>query len=158
MYVGFALFRFKKGQGKFALKHMRKHLNTVKQVKGFIHGYVAKSIEFDHEYLVIEEYETKEAQEEAQNKISKEATLKPNEYIKFGKIMKEKPRIEIFKKKEVTHGKITATQKKMFEMIKKKDKLMKAKKKKLTSKKIKKKTTKKKTIKKKVKKIVKKKK
>ena len=72
MYVGFALFRFKKGQGKFALKHMRKHLNTVKQVKGFIHGYVAKSIEFDHEYLVIEEYETKEAQEEAQNKISKE--------------------------------------------------------------------------------------
>ena len=76
-------------------------------------------------------------------RLSKDAVLKPTEYIKFSKIMKEKPRIEIFKKREITHGKITATQRKILEMIKKRDKLLKAKKKKQSAKKTKKITKKK---------------
>jgi heme-degrading monooxygenase HmoA len=120
MYVGFALFRFKKGEEKFALKHMKKHLKLIKDVKGFIHGYVAKSVEIGHEYLVIEEYETSEAQAEAQKRVAKDATHKPSEYIKFNKIMKEKPRIEVFKKKEVSHGKLTSVQKKVLDVVKNK--------------------------------------
>ena len=150
MDVGFALFRFKKGEGKFALKHMKKHLKLIKDVKGFIHGYVAKSLEYDHEYLVIEEYETKEAQAEAQKKVAKDATVKPSEYIRFNKIMKEKPRIEVFKKKEVSHGKLTFTQKKIVDIVQKKIKgAITIKRKSNKKANLKRKTTKKKIVKKK---------
>ncbi len=117
MYVGFALFRFKKGQGKFAMKHMREHLRIVQQVKGFIHGYVAKSVDTDHEYLVIEEYETTAAQEKAQELIAKDLKKKPVEYIKFTKILQEKPRIEVFRKREMTHTKISPEYKKIMKKV-----------------------------------------
>ena len=116
MYVGFALFRFKKGQGKFAMKHMREHLKIVQGVKGFIHGYVAKSVDTEHEYLVIEEYETSEAQERAQELIANDLKRKPAEYIKFTKILQEKPRVEVFRKREMTN---TTFSKKYKNLIKK---------------------------------------
>jgi len=34
--------------------------------------------------------------------------------------MKEKPRIEVFKKKEVSHGKLTSVQKKVLDVVKNK--------------------------------------
>ena len=156
MIVGFALFKVKKGKEKFALKHMREHINIIKKVKGFIHGYIAKSMMNEREYLVIEEYETEKAQQEAQEKIYMRSRIKPDEYIHFSKMMQEKSRLELFRKKEMIHAKVSKEYKQMLKKLeekkvvgkkkpkKRKKGLKKPKKKKSTKKKLKKNSKKKK--------------
>ncbi|MFH1439103.1 MAG: antibiotic biosynthesis monooxygenase [Candidatus Woesearchaeota archaeon] len=125
MIVGYALFKVKKGTEKFALKHMRNHLQVSQQVKGFIHGYIAKAIDEEHRYLVIEEYETYDALYAAQQRLQSDSNIKPDEYIKFNKIMQDKPRYEIFRKKEFTQVKISDDYKSLLTKMKEKKLIMK---------------------------------
>ena len=155
MIVGYALFRVKKGKEKTAFKHMRHHLKIAQKAKGFIHGYIAKSLHREREYLVIEEYETPEALQKVQDMLVRDSKIKPNEYSRFSKVMQEKPRLELYRKEELTEVKLTGEYKKVLKKLKESKLIKKEKAKKKT---IKAKTKKKKkTTKKAKKKVVKKK-
>lgn len=101
MFVCMGLFKVKNGQLPFALKHMRHHLNIVQKSKGFIHGYIAHATDRKNEFLVVEEYKTTEAQQKAQEMLFKDSKTIPSDYIKFNKIMEEKPFLAVFKKQEI---------------------------------------------------------
>lgn len=101
MFVCIGLFKVKQGNLPFALKHMRNHLDIVQKSKGFIHGYIAHATDKKNEFLVVEEYETTDAQQKAQDRLFENSKMKPNEYLNFNKVLEEKPFLAVFKKQEI---------------------------------------------------------
>lgn len=118
MIVGLAIFKVKKGKDRIALKHMRTHLKISQAVEGFIHGYIAKSAEENDTYLVIEEYENYDGLAEAQKRLYDNSILHPDEYMRFTKIMQEKPRYEVFRKRELTPTKISEEYRQVLKKMK----------------------------------------